>query len=117
MPSSSTSARVAERPHHLLGRGRHDHDLATLGLVLLDEPERLGEDDRRDHFVERLAHDPRDVVAVPPLDHVEHRDAQLLHLVLVRTDQHEDDLRVRAAHDGALREQTLAVEGTTERED
>src|SRR5205085_448518 len=64
----------------------------------------------------RLAHDLRDLLLVPTTDHLQHRDADLLHLFLVRADEHEHDLRVRALDDRPLREQSLAVEGLAERE-
>ena len=53
---------------------------------------------------------------VPALGERQHRLAQLLHLRFVRADEHEDDLRVDALDDRALREQALAVEGLAERE-
>ena len=48
--------------------------------------------------------------------HLQHRDTDLLHLLLVRADEHEHDLRVRAPDDRAPREQALAVERLAERE-
>ena len=51
-----------------------------------------------------------------PLRERQHRLAQLLHLRFVGADEHEDDLRVDALDDRALREQTLAVERLAERE-
>ena len=47
----------AERLDHLVGRRRDDHHVAARAVVLVEELERLGEHDRRDHLVERLAHD------------------------------------------------------------
>ena len=81
-----------------------------------ETPAHGGVDLLAEDLVERLAHDRRDVLLVPALGEREHRLADLLHLLLVGSDEHEDHLRVDALDDRAARQQALAVERLAERE-
>ena len=108
---------LGERFNHLGGRRRDDDHVTSRGVMLGEQLERFREDDRGHDLVERLAHDLRNVGLIPTAREPEHGLPQLLHLLLVGTDEHEDDLRVRALHDGAPREQPLPVERSAERED
>ena len=85
-------------------------------MVLVEQLEGLGIDDRLDHVGKRVAHDGRHVVTVPAPSHRRHRHPQLLHLLCVRAHEHEHDLRVQALHDRPPRQQALAVERPSEGE-
>ncbi len=83
--------------------------------MLLDQLERFGVDDRREHDVERLAYEFLDVLLIPALRQREHRFAHAFHLVVVGADEQIDDLRVEPAHDRALRDETVAIERAAQR--
>ena len=68
----------------------------------------------REHVVERLAHELLHVLLVPALREREHRFAHAFHLVVVGADEQVHDLRVQAAHDRALRDQAVAIEGAAQ---
>ena len=111
------------RPEHLadrlddLGAGRrHDDDVASGGVVVLDELDRLVEDDRVDDRVQGLGHRLTHDLDVPAGDHLGEVVAHLLELVVVGAAGREHELGVGAAEHGATAQQAAVVEGPAEGE-
>jgi hypothetical protein len=101
---------------HLGAAGRHDDHVATGGMVLLDQVDRLVVHQWLDDVVQRVGDDVAHRLHVPTGDQLRHELPHLLHLVVVGAADQVDELRVRAAEYGAPRDQPTGLELLAERE-
>ncbi len=84
--------------------------------MLVDEKERLGEDQWLDDLVERLGDDRIDLCLVPPGHQIEHLIARPLEVVLVCAEKHVGDLRDTEPYQRAPSKEPRLVQRATERQ-
>ncbi len=107
---------TSDRAHDLHRARRHDVDVASLPLVLVDEEQRLGVHERFGDLFERLFDELLDLGAMPSRRQFDQLVAGALELVLVCAEENVEELGEAKLHEGATADEAGLVERLAERQ-